>query len=92
MSFYIVIQMCNQTALYLFSTYWFRASYPFKPLIHSAFIDSDFAKQPLRVLSNYLLIITYFEEFISSMKSRIYQFLLLKYIRQRYYSFEKFNK
>ncbi|MFS7889775.1 hypothetical protein Hanom_Chr00s000005g01611011 [Helianthus anomalus] len=32
MSFYTVIQMCNQTALYWFSTYWFRASYPFRPL------------------------------------------------------------
>ncbi|MFS7958586.1 hypothetical protein Hanom_Chr07g00680381 [Helianthus anomalus] len=39
--------MCNQTALYWFSTYWFRASYPFRPLIHSALIDSDVAKQPL---------------------------------------------
>ncbi|MFS7959389.1 hypothetical protein Hanom_Chr08g00690501 [Helianthus anomalus] len=48
MSFYMVIQMCNQTALYWFSTYWFRASYPFRPLIHSALIDSDVAKQPLR--------------------------------------------
>ncbi|MFS8015502.1 hypothetical protein Hanom_Chr15g01357421 [Helianthus anomalus] len=41
--------MCNQTALYWFSTYWFRASYPFRPLIHSALIDSDVAKQPLRI-------------------------------------------
>ncbi|MFS7908338.1 hypothetical protein Hanom_Chr01g00082011 [Helianthus anomalus] len=49
MSFYTVIQMCNQTTLYWFSTYWFRASYPFRPLIHSALIDSDVAKQPLRL-------------------------------------------
>ncbi|MFS7984170.1 hypothetical protein Hanom_Chr11g00983381 [Helianthus anomalus] len=47
MSFYTVIQMCNKTSLYWFSTYWFRASYPFRPLIHSALIDSDIAKQPL---------------------------------------------
>ncbi|MFS7970932.1 hypothetical protein Hanom_Chr09g00826711 [Helianthus anomalus] len=44
MSFYIVIQMCNQTTLYWFSTYWFRASYPFRPLIDSALIGSDVAK------------------------------------------------
>ncbi|MFS7987252.1 hypothetical protein Hanom_Chr11g01020271 [Helianthus anomalus] len=55
--------MCNQTALYWFSTYWFRGfypfgplihsarSYPFGPLIHSALIDSDVAKQPLSLLS-----------------------------------------
>ncbi|MFS7890873.1 hypothetical protein Hanom_Chr00s000157g01625991 [Helianthus anomalus] len=49
MSFYTVIQMCNQTVLFWFNTYWFRASYPFRPLIHSALIDSDVAKQPLRV-------------------------------------------
>ncbi|MFS7980972.1 hypothetical protein Hanom_Chr10g00945461 [Helianthus anomalus] len=49
MSFYTVIQMCNQTALYWFSTYWFRASYPFRPLIHSALIDSYVAKQPLNI-------------------------------------------
>ncbi|MFS7969579.1 hypothetical protein Hanom_Chr09g00810891 [Helianthus anomalus] len=47
MSFYTVIQMCNQTTLYWFSNYWFRASYPFRPLIHSALIDSDIAKQHL---------------------------------------------
>ncbi|MFS8010769.1 hypothetical protein Hanom_Chr14g01300921 [Helianthus anomalus] len=47
MSFYTVIQMCNQTTLYWFSTYWFRASYSFRPLIHSALIGSDVAKQPL---------------------------------------------
>ncbi|KAJ0684421.1 hypothetical protein HanLR1_Chr11g0391021 [Helianthus annuus] len=41
--------MCNQTALYWFSTYWFRASYPFRPLIHSALIDSDVAKQLLNL-------------------------------------------
>ncbi|KAF5812097.1 hypothetical protein HanXRQr2_Chr04g0188801 [Helianthus annuus] len=50
MSFYTVIQMRNQTALYWFSTYWFRASYPFRPLIHSALIDSDVAKQPPNVV------------------------------------------
>ncbi|MFS7939695.1 hypothetical protein Hanom_Chr05g00454921 [Helianthus anomalus] len=48
MSFYTVIQRCNQTAFYWFSSYWFRASYPFRPLIHSALIGSDVAKQPLR--------------------------------------------
>ncbi|MFS7889100.1 hypothetical protein Hanom_Chr00s000003g01602961 [Helianthus anomalus] len=48
MSFYIVIKMWNQTILYWFSTYWFRASYPFRPLIHSVLIGSDVAKQPLR--------------------------------------------
>ncbi|MFS7901938.1 hypothetical protein Hanom_Chr01g00005441 [Helianthus anomalus] len=47
MSFYTVIQMYNQTALYWFSTYWFRASYPFRPLIHSALIGLDVAKQCL---------------------------------------------
>ncbi|MFS7901361.1 hypothetical protein Hanom_Chr00s200107g01837711 [Helianthus anomalus] len=50
MSFYTVIQRCNQTTLYWFSTYWFRASYPFRPLIHSALIGSDVAKQPLNLL------------------------------------------
>ncbi|MFS7983140.1 hypothetical protein Hanom_Chr11g00971091 [Helianthus anomalus] len=49
MSFYTVIQICNQTALYWFSTYWFRASYLFRPLIHSALIDSYVAKQPLNL-------------------------------------------
>ncbi|MFS7966058.1 hypothetical protein Hanom_Chr09g00769441 [Helianthus anomalus] len=39
--------MCNQTAFYWFSTYWFRPSYPFRHLIHSALIGSDVAKQPL---------------------------------------------
>ncbi|MFS8013308.1 hypothetical protein Hanom_Chr14g01331331 [Helianthus anomalus] len=29
------------------STYWFRASYPFRPLIQSALIGSDVAKHPL---------------------------------------------
>ncbi|MFS7946593.1 hypothetical protein Hanom_Chr06g00538211 [Helianthus anomalus] len=36
MSFYTVIQRYNQKTLY-----WFRASYPFRPLIHSALIDLD---------------------------------------------------
>ncbi|MFS7942054.1 hypothetical protein Hanom_Chr06g00483561 [Helianthus anomalus] len=49
-SFCTIIQMCNQTALYCFSTYWFRPSYPFIPLIHSTLIGSDVAKQPLSVL------------------------------------------
>ncbi|MFS7928145.1 hypothetical protein Hanom_Chr04g00317381 [Helianthus anomalus] len=49
MSFYTVIQRCNQTTLYSFSTYCFRASYPFRPLIHSALTGSDVDKQPLRV-------------------------------------------
>ncbi|MFS7981447.1 hypothetical protein Hanom_Chr10g00951091 [Helianthus anomalus] len=49
MSFYTVIQIWNQTALCWFSTYPFRPSYPFRPLIHSALIDSDVAKQPLNV-------------------------------------------
>ncbi|MFS8013678.1 hypothetical protein Hanom_Chr14g01335901 [Helianthus anomalus] len=39
--------MCNQTTFYWFSAYWFRPSYPFRPLIHSALIGSDVAKQPL---------------------------------------------
>ncbi|MFS7995468.1 hypothetical protein Hanom_Chr12g01118251 [Helianthus anomalus] len=39
--------MCNQTTFYWLSTYWFRPSYPFRPLIHSALIGSDVAKQPL---------------------------------------------
>ncbi|MFS7902292.1 hypothetical protein Hanom_Chr01g00009561 [Helianthus anomalus] len=43
--------MCNQTTLYCFSTYWFKPSYPFRPLIHSALIGSDVAKQPLRLHS-----------------------------------------
>ncbi|MFS8004388.1 hypothetical protein Hanom_Chr13g01225181 [Helianthus anomalus] len=47
MSFYTVIQRCNQTTLYWFSTYWFRASYSFRHLIHSALIGSYVAKQPL---------------------------------------------
>ncbi|MFS7923825.1 hypothetical protein Hanom_Chr03g00265431 [Helianthus anomalus] len=47
MSFYTVIQRCNQTALYWFSTYWFRAFYPFRPLIYSTFIGLDVKKQPL---------------------------------------------
>ncbi|MFS7923761.1 hypothetical protein Hanom_Chr03g00264541 [Helianthus anomalus] len=47
MSFYTVIQIWNQTTLYWFSTYPFRPSYPFRPLIHSTLIGSDVAKQPL---------------------------------------------
>ncbi|MFS8007368.1 hypothetical protein Hanom_Chr14g01260181 [Helianthus anomalus] len=47
MSFYTVIQRCNQTALYWFNTYWFRPSYPFRHLIHSALIGSDVVNQPL---------------------------------------------
>ncbi|MFS7918274.1 hypothetical protein Hanom_Chr03g00199011 [Helianthus anomalus] len=46
MTFYTVIQKCNQTTLYLFSTYWFSASYTSKPLIHLALTSSDVAKQP----------------------------------------------
>ncbi|MFS7920198.1 hypothetical protein Hanom_Chr03g00221581 [Helianthus anomalus] len=43
----MVIQRCSQTSLYWFSTYWFRAFYPFRPLIHAALIGLDVAKQPL---------------------------------------------
>ncbi|MFS7950441.1 hypothetical protein Hanom_Chr07g00583231 [Helianthus anomalus] len=57
MSFYTFIQRCNQTALYRFNTYWFRASYPFRPLIHSALIGSDVAKQPLTLHSGPISVI-----------------------------------
>ncbi|MFS7984167.1 hypothetical protein Hanom_Chr11g00983341 [Helianthus anomalus] len=33
------------------NTYWFRASSPFRPLIHSALIDSDVAKRPLNTIT-----------------------------------------
>ncbi|MFS7996519.1 hypothetical protein Hanom_Chr12g01130871 [Helianthus anomalus] len=46
MSFYTFIQMCNQTTLYWFSTYWFRASYPFRSLIHSALRVCSRVKNP----------------------------------------------
>ncbi|MFS7955309.1 hypothetical protein Hanom_Chr07g00641161 [Helianthus anomalus] len=55
MSFYTFIQRCNQTALYWFSTYWFKASYSFRPLIHSALIGSDVAKLPLNISKSYNL-------------------------------------
>ncbi|MFS8005516.1 hypothetical protein Hanom_Chr13g01238241 [Helianthus anomalus] len=66
MSFYTVIQRCNQTALYWFSTYWFRPSYPFRPLIHSALIGLDVAKQPLNLFVNliYITCLKHFNVFV----------------------------
>ncbi|MFS7888341.1 hypothetical protein Hanom_Chr00s000001g01593831 [Helianthus anomalus] len=37
---------------YWFSTYWFRASYPFRPLTDSALTGSALAKQPLKFNRN----------------------------------------